>query len=203
MREQRHPAGKVGGAFHTPFMAPARNRVRKALAATTFHEPEVPVVANVDAMAHVTAEEWDVLLRAQLVSPVRWHQSVLRLAGLADEPGHGEQLFVEVGPGGSLSSMIRRTVPGVTTVAVAVPDDLDRLVDAVAGSTALHAFAAGHQGEHLYVSERMVISPAAGIFTPQPSEPAPTEPALTEPGPQRARPQRAGPQRASRPRRDR
>ncbi|HWG74066.1 MAG TPA: ACP S-malonyltransferase [Acidimicrobiales bacterium] len=178
----------VGGAFHTPFMAPARDRLRKALAATTFHEPEVAVVANVDAMSHVSAAEWDALLRAQVVSPVRWHQSVLRLAGLAPErpsergtwaperPSErgtgtgdailGERLFAEVGPGGSLSSMIRRTVPGVTTVAVAVPDDLDRLVDAVAGATALHAFAAGHQGEHLYVSERMVISPRAGVFEP-------------------------------------
>jgi len=164
---------KVGGAFHTPLMAPARNRLRKALAATTFHEPEVPVVANVDSLSHIAAEEWDVLLRAQLVSPVRWRQSVARLAGLVGDVTRGEQLFVEVGPGGSLSSMVRRTVPGVTTVAVAAPDDLDRLVDAVAGDTALHAFAAGHQGEHLYVSERMVISPSAGVFQPAAASDAP------------------------------
>lgn len=156
----------VGGAFHTPFMAPARPRLRKALAATTFHEPEMPVVANVDSAFHSSATEWDNLLRAQLVSPVRWRQSVQRLAGLIGDPTRGERLFVEVGPGGSLSSMIRRIVPGVTTVAVGAPDDLDRLVDAVAGDTALHAFAAGHQGEHLYVSERMVISPSAGVFLP-------------------------------------
>jgi [acyl-carrier-protein] S-malonyltransferase len=160
----------VGGAFHTPFMAPARSRLRKALAEATFHEPEVPVVANVDSLPHSTAEEWDVLLRAQMVSPVRWHQSVLRLAGAVGDPTRGESLFVEVGPGGSLSSMIRRTVPSVATVALARPDDLDRLVDAVAGDTALHAYASGHQGERLYVSERMVISPCPGIFEPAPSE---------------------------------
>lgn len=160
----------VGGAFHTPFMAPARSRLRKALAEATFHEPEVPVVANVDSLPHATAEEWDVLLRAQMVSPVRWHQSVLRLAGVLGDPARGESMFVEVGPGGSLSSMIRRTVPGVTTVALARPDDLDRLVDAVAGDTVLHAYASGHQGERLYVSERMVISPCPGLFEPPPLE---------------------------------
>ncbi|MGH9076276.1 MAG: ACP S-malonyltransferase [Acidimicrobiales bacterium] len=157
---------RVGGAFHTPLMAPARGRLEKALAAATFREPACPVVANVDGLAHSSAAEWRVLLRAQLVSPVRWHHSVRRLAGVADKGPGGERLFVEVGPGGSLSSMVRRTVAGVTTVSVGSPDDLDRLVDALAGDTALHAFAAGHQGEHLYVSERMVISPGAGVFDP-------------------------------------
>lgn len=165
----------AGGAFHTPFMAPARERLRKALAATHFREPEVPVVANVDSAFHSSATDWDTILRAQLISPVRWHQSVHRLAGLVGDPTEGERLFVEVGPGGSLSSMIRRTAPGVTTVAVAAPDDLDRLVDAVAGDTALHAFAAGHQGEHLYVSERMVISHTAGVFMPASAHPAGAE----------------------------
>jgi [acyl-carrier-protein] S-malonyltransferase len=51
-------------------------------------------------------------------------------------------------------------------VAVSAPSDLDRLVDAISGNTALHTYAAGHQGEHLYVSERLVISPGAGIFQP-------------------------------------
>ena len=156
----------VGGAFHTPFMASARPRLRKALAAAVFHEPEIPVVANVDASAHTTAEDWHLLLSAQLCSPVRWLQSVLRLGGVTDHSAEMEQLFVELGPGESLSAMVRQTLPSVTCVAVAAPDDLDRLVDAVAGDSALHAFAAGHQGEQLYVSERVVISPAAGVFTP-------------------------------------
>jgi [acyl-carrier-protein] S-malonyltransferase len=62
--------------------------------------------------------------------------------------------------------MVRQTLPSVATVAVSAPDDLDRLVDAVAGHTVLHAFATEHQGEHLYVSERVVISPSAGVFDP-------------------------------------
>jgi [acyl-carrier-protein] S-malonyltransferase len=168
----------VAGAFHTPFMAPARPRLRKALAAGTFHEPETPIVTNVDALAHATDAEWELLLSAQLCSPVRWRQSVLTLGGLAepapkatrgdrtDTALAGEQLFVELGPGDSLSTMVRQTLPSVATVAVSAPDDLDRLVDAVAGHTVLHAFATEHQGEHLYVSERVVISPSAGVFDP-------------------------------------
>jgi [acyl-carrier-protein] S-malonyltransferase len=187
----------VGGAFHTPFMASARPRLRKALRAATFREPEVPVVANVDALPHKTAEDWQGLSSAQLCSPVRWRQSVLRLAGLTTNlvggfPGltteihataaaaltsarttattatatGGERLFVELGSGGVLSGLIRRILPGATAVSVSVPGDLDLLVEAISGRSALHTYAASHHGEHLYVSERMVISPCAGVFQP-------------------------------------
>jgi [acyl-carrier-protein] S-malonyltransferase len=155
----------VGGAFHTPFMVPARDRLRKILATVTFHDAEIPVVANVDARNHTAAADWDLLLAAQLVSPIRWQQSIMRLGGL-DGGGDAQQLFVELGPGDSLSTMIRHTLPSVTTVAVSAPADLDRLVEAVSGDSALHAYAVGHQGEHLYVSERVVISPGPGIFEP-------------------------------------
>ena len=103
----------VGGAFHTPFMAPARNRLRKILAATTFHDTEIPVVANVDARRHTAAADWQLLLSAQLCSPVRWQQSVIRLGGLSEPRVDTERLFVELGPGDSLATMIRHTLPSV------------------------------------------------------------------------------------------
>jgi [acyl-carrier-protein] S-malonyltransferase len=156
----------VRGAFHTPFMASARNRLRKMLATITFHDAEIPVISNVDARQHTSAADWDLLLSAQLVSPIRWQQSILRLGGLMERGSDAERLFVELGPGDSLSTMVRHTLPSVTTVAVSAPADLDRLVDAVSGNTALHAYAIGHQGEHLYVSERVVISPGPGVFQP-------------------------------------
>jgi [acyl-carrier-protein] S-malonyltransferase len=156
----------VGGAFHTPLMSPARDRLRKALGAATFHPAEIPVVTNVDGRAHTDASDWPVLLSAQLCNPVRWRQSLVRLGGLHDRGGAVERLFVEIGPGGSLAAMISQTLPSMMTVSVSRPADLDRLVDAVAGDTALHAFAAGHQGEQLYVSERLVISPGPGVFQP-------------------------------------
>ena len=70
----------VAGAFHTALMAPARARLRKALSATLFSAPEVPVVANVDARTHDAPTEWPGLLSAQLCSPVRWRQSLETLA---------------------------------------------------------------------------------------------------------------------------
>jgi [acyl-carrier-protein] S-malonyltransferase len=150
----------VAGAFHTALMAPARARLRKALSDTPFSEPEVPVVANVDARAHDRAADWPQLLSAQLCSPVRWRQSLETLAA------SGARRFVEVGPGGVLTGLVRRSLPDADATAVATPDDLDRLVDSLAGGEQWHTTTSAHQGEHLYTSERVVISPAAGVFQP-------------------------------------
>jgi [acyl-carrier-protein] S-malonyltransferase len=150
----------VAGAFHTTLMAPARWWLRKALSDTPFSPPEIPVVANVDARAHQAPDEWPALLSAQLCSPVRWRQSLGTLAAL------GATRVVEVGPGGVLTALARRTLPGTPASAVAAPDDLDGLVDTLAGSETWHAFATAHQGEHLYTSERVVTSPGPGIFEP-------------------------------------
>jgi [acyl-carrier-protein] S-malonyltransferase len=125
----------------------------------------VAVISNVDARAHVVPGTWELLLLAQLTNPVRWRRSIVAL-GLSDRSTVAEQLFVELGPGRTLSRLTTQTLPGVTALAVSTPEDLDSLVDAVAGNSSLHTFAAGHHGEHLYVSERVVISPRAGVFAP-------------------------------------
>ena len=173
MGARRSTPVRVGGAFHTPFMASARDRLRKMLATVTFHDPDTPVVANVDSRFHRRGDDWKLLLSAQLCSPIRWHQSVMRLAGLDDRNIDVETTFVELGPGDSLCSMIRHTLPTATALCVSTPADLDRLVEALTGDDALHAYAVDHQGELLYVSERVVISPSAGVFEPAPSGPAP------------------------------
>ena len=156
----------IAGAFHTPHMEMARGRLRKALGSATFHDSDIPVVANVDGRNHEAGAEWPRLLSAQLCNPVRWQQSVLRLGGLADRGADTERLFVELGPGDALAMMIRQTIPTANVITVSVPSDLDRLVETVSGSSAMHAFATSHQGEHLYVSERVVISPGPGVFEP-------------------------------------
>jgi [acyl-carrier-protein] S-malonyltransferase len=155
----------VGGAFHTPLMGPAQPRLRKALEITSFFPLAVPVVSNVDAMAHTGASEWPGLLSAQLRSPVRWRQCVQSLAEITRTgEGNGDNLFCELGPGGPLSALVTGTVPEVATVTISVPDDLDTLVATLTGEASLQGVAEGHQGERLYVSERLVISPCAGIF---------------------------------------
>ncbi len=92
----------VSGAFHTPFMAPAGDALADAIAASTFHDATVPVVANVDASIHTAATDWPGLLGRQLTSPVRWAASVQTLL---DE---GATAFVEVGPGAVLTGTIKR-----------------------------------------------------------------------------------------------
>jgi [acyl-carrier-protein] S-malonyltransferase len=150
----------VSGAFHTPLMLPARARLLTVLGEVEFHAFEVPVVANVDARVHRDPAEWSDLLSAQLCSPVRWRQTLETLGSL------GATAIIELGPGGVLTGLVRRTIPDVRSVAVAVPADLDKLMDAIAGPVVWNASSPAHQGEHLYTSERVIVSPSGGIFEP-------------------------------------
>ncbi len=148
----------VSGAFHTPFMTPARERLRVAIGAAQPRDTEVPIVSNVDAIAHDHGDEWASLLSAQLSSPVRWKQCLLTIADL------GVTGLAELGPGGVLTGMAKRTLEGVRTISVATPDELDKFIEWVnnAAPTGLQR----HEGEHLFVVERLVVSPASGVFTP-------------------------------------
>lgn len=93
---------KVGGAFHSPLMQPAKDELQAAIEKTTFNAPECPVYQNVDAKAHTDAAEIKANLIAQLTSSVRWTASVQNMiAAGADE-------FVECGPGKALRGMIGR-----------------------------------------------------------------------------------------------
>jgi [acyl-carrier-protein] S-malonyltransferase len=147
---------KVSGAFHTPYMAPARDRLRKALGEVELRGLEVPVIANVDAISHDDVEDWAGLLTAQLCSPVRWRQSLHALADM------GVLTVVELGPGAVLTGTVKRTVDRVKGLAIGDPDALDTLLERLAGE----AGAVHHEGEHLFMTERVVVSPAAGLFEP-------------------------------------
>lgn len=93
---------KVGGAFHSPLMQPAKEELEKAIKATTFSEPKCPVYQNVDAQPHTDPAEIQANLIAQLTSSVRWTASVQNMikAGAND--------FTECGPGKALLGMIGR-----------------------------------------------------------------------------------------------
>ncbi|WP_420453328.1 ACP S-malonyltransferase [Ilumatobacter sp.] len=151
----------VSGAFHTPFMASARERLREAIASAEPRNTDIPVVSNVDAQPHDLGGDWASLLSAQLSSPVRWRQSLVTLEGA------GVTDFAELGPGGVLTGMAKRTTEG-RTISIATPEDLDSLVEWVdAGvSSASVPSSTSLDGEHLFAVERLVVSPSAGIFTP-------------------------------------
>jgi [acyl-carrier-protein] S-malonyltransferase len=147
----------VSGAFHTPFMGPARDRLRKAIFDASPRDTEVPVISNVDAFPHDQGAEWTSLLSAQLCSPVRWKQCLVTLADA------GVTEFIELGPGGVLTGMAKRTVDGARTLSAATPEDLDKLLEFVSAGRATPTIV--HEGEHLFATERLVVSPAAGVFT--------------------------------------
>ena len=146
----------VGGAFHTPFMAPARDRLAKALDRTEFRDPQGIVVANVDAARHDRGADWPTLLKAQLTSPVRWRQTLATL----DDAGFAT--FVELGRGTVLGGLVKRTLKGRRPLSVAAPEHLDRLLEALA--TPPPRASAPLEGEYLFATERLVVSPTAGIF---------------------------------------
>ena len=148
----------VSGAFHTPYMEPARDRLRKAIDRIEFRAPDHTVYANVDALGHEIGDDWPALLSSQLTSPVRWRQTLHQLEAA------GHTTFVELGPGAALTGMAKRTVKEVTVLTINSPTDIDSLLEHASGQQA--SAAESLEGEHLFATERLVVSPCAGIFTP-------------------------------------
>lgn len=93
---------KVGGAFHSPCMDPAKVELQAAIEATEIHTPKCPVYQNVDAKPHTDPAEIKANLVAQLTTSVRWTQTVQNM--IAD----GADEFTECGPGAVLQGLIRK-----------------------------------------------------------------------------------------------
>jgi [acyl-carrier-protein] S-malonyltransferase len=93
---------KVGGAFHSPLMQPAKDELEAAIERTMFNEPKCPIYQNVDGKPHTNPAEIKSNLIAQLTSSVRWTYSVQNM--IAD----GADDFTECGPGKALQGMIGR-----------------------------------------------------------------------------------------------
>jgi len=151
----------VGGAFHTSLMAPARERLMKALGATDMRDATQPVFANVDAQPHTSGDEWNDLLAAQLTSPVRWKHILNALEA------EGANVFIELGAGTILTGMSKRTLKDAKTLSVTSPADVDKLLEELAKVKKTDVEVVNHDGEVLYAMERLVISPCAGVFEPE------------------------------------
>ena len=93
---------KVGGAFHSPLMNPAKVELEKAIEETEFHTPKCPVYQNVDALPHTSAAEIKANLVAQLTASVRWTQTVKNMVN------DGANDFTECGPGAVLQGLIKK-----------------------------------------------------------------------------------------------
>jgi [acyl-carrier-protein] S-malonyltransferase len=103
---------EVSGAFHTVAMAPAADRLREVLAEITPAAPRCAVVANADGAVVADGQELLDRLVAQLTSPVRFDLCLQTLAGL------GADRVVELAPGGTLSGLAKRALPGLPTTAL-------------------------------------------------------------------------------------
>ncbi|MFI1001300.1 ACP S-malonyltransferase [Streptomyces galbus] len=110
---------KVAGAFHTHHMAPAVDTLAEAAKAVTPGDPKVTYVSNKDGLAVTSGTEVLEGLVGQVANPVRWDLCMETFKEL------GVTALVEVCPGGTLTGLAKRALPGVQTLALKTPDDLD------------------------------------------------------------------------------
>ena len=102
----------VGGAFHSPLMEPAKEKLKKFIEKTNFNEPICPVYQNVTAKAIVNSESIKANLIKQLISPVKWEQSINKMIN------DGANEFIEVGPGKVLQGLIKKINSDVVTKSI-------------------------------------------------------------------------------------
>ena len=103
---------KVGGAFHSPLMQPAKDELEAAIAATTFQAPICPVYQNVDGKAHTEPEEIKENLIKQLTASVLWTTEVHNMVAA------GATHFTECGPGKALQGMIAKICKGNEAITI-------------------------------------------------------------------------------------
>ncbi|MET9619328.1 MULTISPECIES: ACP S-malonyltransferase [unclassified Streptomyces] len=121
---------KVAGAFHTHHMAPAVAKLEAAAGELTVADPSVTYVSNKDGRTVATGAEVVSRLVGQVANPVRWDLCMETFKAL------GATALIEVCPGGTLTGLAKRALPGVATVALKTPDDLDAARTLVAEHTA-------------------------------------------------------------------
>ncbi|GAA1991949.1 ACP S-malonyltransferase [Isoptericola halotolerans] len=135
----------VAGAFHTPFMEPARASFEKVATTWLATDPRLPLLSNADGEdysrlgegAHGHGRSTDVLTRltAQVTAPVRWDRCQETLAE------RGVTGILELAPGGVLTGLAKRALKGVESVAVKSPDDVEAARDLVARHSVVGAAA--------------------------------------------------------------
>jgi malonyl CoA-acyl carrier protein transacylase len=147
---------QVAGAFHTPYMATAERELAALASGVPTADAQKILLSNLDGTAVSSGREMLRRLVRQVVAPVRWD---LCMASLADL---GVTAVIELPPAGTLAGLVKRAVPGVEIVKVNTPDDLAAARDLVAR----HGVAPSAEPTPQF---RVVVSGAAGNFTPEPA----------------------------------
>jgi [acyl-carrier-protein] S-malonyltransferase len=118
---------RVSGAFHSPLVARAADRLRPALERVKFAEPSAPFMSTVTARIE-SAKRMGPLLVEQLTAPVRFTQAAQELIK------EGAHTFVEIGPGDVLGGLVKRIDRGVKTISVSTPEEIDKLEETLASA---------------------------------------------------------------------
>ncbi|MFD8724962.1 ACP S-malonyltransferase [Streptomyces sp. NPDC059629] len=121
---------KVAGAFHTHHMRPAVDKLAEAAKELVPADPKVSYVSNKDGRAVATGDEIVERLVGQVANPVRWDLCMETFQEL------GVTALLEVCPGGTLTGLAKRALPGVKTLALKTPDDLDAARELIAEHSA-------------------------------------------------------------------
>jgi [acyl-carrier-protein] S-malonyltransferase len=150
----------VGGAFHSPLMAPAVQAFQPHLAAAPLRDPVIPLVANATAEPVTEGARLRELLARQLTGRVRWTESVRRMAAL------GVDTFIEVGPGTVLTGLIRRTVEGTRVLSAGDAAGVAAVAEALREQSDAEVAKGEYQGEVVVLPERFAVSPGHGRFYP-------------------------------------
>jgi [acyl-carrier-protein] S-malonyltransferase len=143
---------EVAGAFHTEFMAPAVDVLARHARAMSTHDPRIRLISNADG--RIVHDGRDVLHRLveQVARPVRWDACQATMSDL------GVTALLEIPPAGTLTGLAKRALPGVETLAVKTPDDLDAAWDLIDRHTS------SAESVSDFPSWRLTISPAKGFF---------------------------------------
>jgi [acyl-carrier-protein] S-malonyltransferase len=151
---------QVAGAFHTAHMQSAVDRLAVVAAGVEAETPRTTLLSNADGAAVIDSDDLLARLVAQVSAPVRWDLCAETLAA------RGITGVLELGPGGTLTGLLKRSLAGVDLVALRTPDDLD----------AAHALIDRHTTPHAAVepsptSWRLLVAPSGGTFHPVAAEP--------------------------------
>jgi [acyl-carrier-protein] S-malonyltransferase len=132
---------RVAGAFHTGHMAPAVDALDAAAAGTVVKDPQITLLSNRDGAVVTSGTDWVDRITGQVARPVRWDRCMATMASL------GVSAFIELLPGGTLTGMAKRALPGVELLAIKTPEQLDAARTLVTThGVAKHNEAAEHNG---------------------------------------------------------
>jgi [acyl-carrier-protein] S-malonyltransferase len=145
---------QVAGAFHTRHMAPAVAALRDAAADVAVTDPVMTLLSDSDGAAVTTGKEWMERIIAQVAAPVRWDLCMRTMADL------GVTALIELPPGGTLTGLARRGLPGVAQLAIKTPDQLEAARDLIEEHL---ADSDGHGHGHL-PEWRLIVAPTSGTF---------------------------------------